>query len=524
MEVSQPVFTRSASVWPTREAPVHAEPAYAGVSEPTSVETVRSTSMWPAGEVKVMELERPCRPHEIFELLANEPYAVFLDSGMDRERLGRYSFLASRPKLVVRSKGNLIDMVEGQSHRRFTGNPFEELKELLSRYHRPALPGLPPFQGGFLGFFAYDLGRLIEKIPDVKPDDIGTPDMWLGLYTSVLAFDHLYDRAYAFVNRLDVSEAEVQREFERLSRLAQGRRGPTIDTDWMGFDGTSAPSFDGRVISLESNFTRERYCEMVKKAREYIFAGDIFQVNLSQRFEATFEAPFNPWHLYRRLREINPAPFAAYLNCADFMVASSSPERFLRLTGRTVETRPIKGTRPRGRNPEEEKMLRRQLENSEKDRAELLMIVDLERNDIGRVCKYGSVKVPELFTIETYPTVFHLVATVTGELEEGKGFVELLKACFPGGSITGAPKVRAMEIIEELEPVKRGIYTGSIGYIDLSGACDLNIVIRTLVIKGRKAYLQVGGGIVADSDPELEYEETIAKGRAFLKLLGGIQR
>ena len=506
-------------------------------------------------EAYATELKEPRPPHEVFDVIAEEPYAVFLDSGMDRERLGRYSFLASRPVLTVRSKGDLIEIERAGRRHRFNGDPFKTLSDLLWRYNRPPVPGLPPFQGGFLGFFSYDLGRLIERIPDLRPDDTGVPDIWLGLYPVVLAFDHLFGKAYVFVNPLDLPADEVEEELERVIRLSDGapreRRqarttGKVIartSADTTRSGGTqrgtqlrhevnagcggalAGPSYSpcGEVVSLRSNFTREQYCEMVRRAREYIFAGDIFQVNLSQRFTATFESQPSPWTLYRELRRVNPAPFAAFLGLGGFSVASLSPERFLRLVDGRVETRPIKGTRPRGRNPEEEKMLRRELENSEKDRAELLMIVDLERNDIGRVCRYGSVRVPELFTIETYPTVFHLVATVVGELDEGKGFVELLRACFPGGSITGAPKVRAMEIIEELEPVKRGIYTGSIGYIDLSGNCDLNIVIRTLLIKGNRGYLHVGGGIVADSDPEAEYEETIAKGRAFLRMFGGIR-
>ncbi len=269
---------------------------------------------------------------------------------------------------------------------------------------------------------------------------------------------------------------------------------------------------------LTSHFTLAAYCKAVERVKEYIAAGDIFQANLSQRFASPLS--FSPWMLYKRLRSINPAPFAAYLSYPELVIASASPERFLKVKHGVVETRPIKGTRPRGKDPEEDRRLRTELLSSAKDRAELTMIIDLERNDLGRVCSFGSVHVPELIVLEEYPTVFHLVATVRGTLAPGKDLVDLLKATFPGGSITGAPKIRAMEIIEELEPVTRGVYTGAIGDLGFDGSADLNIVIRTFIIKDGWAYFQVGGGIVADSDPEMEYWETIHKGRALMLALG----
>jgi para-aminobenzoate synthetase component 1 len=268
---------------------------------------------------------------------------------------------------------------------------------------------------------------------------------------------------------------------------------------------------------LKSNISHEEYIKAVAAAREYICAGDIFQVNLSQRFEADLNIP--PYELYQRLRRINPAPFASYLNFDDVSVVSASPERFLKIRGDWVETRPIKGTRPRGKSGAEDKALAQELLSSAKDRAENVMIVDLERNDLGRVSRYGTVKVTELAILETYPTVFHLTSTVVGRLSPGKSRIDLLKATFPGGSITGAPKVRAMEIIDELEPTRRSVYTGSIGYLSFDGGMDLNIVIRTFVIKGSKAYFQVGGGIVYDSEPEAEYQETLDKARALIQAL-----
>jgi para-aminobenzoate synthetase component 1 len=270
-------------------------------------------------------------------------------------------------------------------------------------------------------------------------------------------------------------------------------------------------------IVLRSNFSHRRYLAAVEAAREYICAGDIFQVNLSQRFEADLNIP--PYELYRRLRRINPAPFASYLEFDGVSVVGASPERFLRVRGDWVETRPVKGTRPRGRTPAEDRALAEELMSSLKDRAENVMIVDLERNDIGRVCRYGTVKVTELAVLETYPTVFHLTSTVRGRLSAGKNRIDLLKATFPGGSITGAPKVRAMEIIDELEPTRRSVYTGSVGYLSFSGEMDSNIVIRTFLVKDGKAYFQVGGGIVYDSEPEAEYVETLDKARALVQAL-----
>ncbi len=268
---------------------------------------------------------------------------------------------------------------------------------------------------------------------------------------------------------------------------------------------------------LNENFTHAAYLEAVAKAREYICAGDIFQVNLSQRFDTAVSLP--PYELYKKLRRINPAPFANYFNFDDVSIVGASPERFLKLRGDWVETRPIKGTKPRGKTPAEDKALGESLLHSVKDRAENTMIVDLERNDIGRVCRYGTVKVTEHAILETYPTVFHLTSTVVGQLQKGKDRIDLLKATFPGGSITGAPKVRAMEIIDELEPTRRGVYTGSLGYLSFNGDMDLNIVIRTIVIKNGRAYFQVGGAIVYDSEPESEYIETLDKGRALMKAL-----
>lgn len=325
-----------------------------------------------------------------------------------------------------------------------------------------------------------------------------------------MAIDHHEERVYVAACGFPATgpaaaKQALARVKEITSRLQKVRPLPPP----AGANGTRTP--------INSLFTPQSYCRAVTRAREYIAAGDIFEVNLSQRLQT--QLTVEPWELYRRLRQVNPAPFAAYLPLREGTIASASPERFLRVSQGQVETRPIKGTRPRGRTPAEDAALRQELWNSAKDRAELVMIIDLERNDLGRVCQVGSVRVPELFALEEYATVFHLVSTVTGTLQPGRDMVDLWRATFPGGSITGAPKVRSMEIIEELEPVRRSVYTGAIGYLGFDGEADWNIVIRTFLLAGGQAYFQVGGAVTADSEPEREYQETLDKARGLIQAL-----
>lgn len=459
----------------------------------------------------IREIAATVSPAEVFSLFAQQPYSVFLDSGKDSNGMGRYSFIARDPFLVFSSKGQTIHIEEKGGGRNFAGNPFGELKRLLAIYKTEKVPGLPPLTGGIIGYFGYDMGYLLEKIPDCSTDDLNNPDCVLGFYDTVLIFDHHTNKTLIAANGFPEQDelcrrARAEKRIDELvALLAQAKPLPEPKPQ--------IPAGD-----YQSNFTRKGHCDMVQKGIDYIAAGDIFQVNLTQRFNAKVTVP--PYELYRYLRHINPAPFASYLNFGEVIVASASPERYMLVTGRMVETRPIKGTRPRGQDPESDRLLREELAASEKDRAELVMIIDLERNDLGRVCEFGSVRVPDLIRLEEYATVFHLVSTVVGKLSPGKDVIDLITASFPGGSITGAPKVRAMEIIDELEQVRRGIYTGSIGYIDFNGDADLNIVIRTFVIKSDRAYYQVGGGIIADSVPELEYEESLDKARALMRALG----
>jgi para-aminobenzoate synthetase component 1 len=377
-----------------------------------------------------------------------------------------------------------------------------------------------------VGYLSYDLCHFIERLPKTAIDDLKLPECYVAFYDAIIAFDHLEGKAYiAATGFPEMEEASrMNRAKGRIDELGDIVAGTPCHEVMPGSAKTEIQLYEldldsknSRSSKIRANFTHEEYVEAVAVAREYIYAGDIFQVNLSQRFEV--DLPVAPYELYRRLRLINPAPFACYLNFGDVVVAGASPERFLRLDGDLVETRPMKGTRPRGRSAAEDDDLARELLQSAKDRAENVMIVDLERNDLGRVCKYGTVRVRELWTLERYATVFQLTSTVEGRLRGGKNRIDLLKASFPGGSITGAPKVRAMEIIDELEPTRRSIYTGAIGYLSFDGKMDLNIVIRTFLIKDGRAYFQVGGGIVSDSDPEAEYMETLDKARALIEAL-----
>jgi len=433
-------------------------------------------------------------PHELFHAFADEAFALFLDSataapGRDPALHGRWSFIALDPfETMVWREGD-------------EGAPLSLLKKRMSALHAPAHPGLPPFAGGAAGHFGYDLGRTLER-QRVRPravDDQHLPDMVLGFYDTVLAFDHVERRAWLVAPRPERASALHQ-------RLARAVRQTTRRVR--------------KAEALRSNFTRETYERAVAKVVDYIHAGDIFQANLSQRFETRLAEGDTPYDLYLRLREESPAPFASFFNFGEGAIVSSSPERFLLACDGEVETKPIKGTRPRGQTLGEDAKLAADLLSSEKDRAENVMIVDLLRNDISRVCKNGSVTVEKLCALESFAQVHHLVSTVRGKLRQGETHVDLLAACFPGGSITGAPKLRAMEIIAELEPTTRGPYCGAIGYLGFDGAMDTSIAIRTMVVKGDRVTFQAGGGITADSNPTTEYEETLTKARGMARALG----
>jgi para-aminobenzoate synthetase component 1 len=476
-------------------------------------------------------------PDEIASRFLDLPFLIFLDSATgatarsEVHPLGRYSFLAADPVQIIRCRSGVTEAgPPGGAMRRVEGDPLVTARDLMRPFAREAISGLPPFQGGIAGYIGYDYGSLLERLPSPRYDDLAIPEVLLGLYDWVIAWDHRLGTAWVVSTGLpEIGSNRLHRAAARLAMVKErlGGERPAAHS-WQPAAPNpqpAAPSYpvmgieNAERIGLRSTFTHRGYLDAVARVREYIVAGDIFQANLSQRFQAP--APSAPFDLYGKLRRRNPAPFAAYLGFGDVVVLSASPERFLALdeNGRHVETRPIKGTRPRGLGPMHDAALGRALSESDKDRAENVMIVDLLRNDLSRVCRPGTVRVPELFALEQHPTVHHLVSTVVGELEPGADAVALLRAAFPGGSITGAPKVRAMEIIAELEPTRRGVYCGSVGYISTSGAMDTSIVIRTYVALGGQVYFQAGGGIVADSDPELEYRETLDKARALIEVL-----
>ena len=438
------------------------------------------------------------------------PWPMLLESARVEPRLGRWSYVAADPYLQLTSKDGRIRLGE----RSFTGDPFAVLQRAMAHYrlaHDPDLP--PPFQTGAVGWLGYDLAHHLERLPHPATDDLAFPDLAIGFYDTVLAFDHHDRRAWLMSSGWPEGspEASMHRRRARADRFAALLAGAAAPPPPKG-------ATEARIVS---NFTRAGYEAAVRRVVEYILAGDIFQANLSQRFTATLPAGLDGWGLYRRLRARNPAPFAAYLATGGVEIVAASPERFLRLEAGRVETRPIKGTRPRGGSPEADRQLAAALLASAKDRAENVMIVDLLRNDLSRVCRDHTVLTPEICVLESFATVHHLVSTVTGELRPGLDAVDLLRATFPGGSITGAPKIRAMEIIAELEPTRRGPYCGALVWLGADGWMDSAITIRSYAIQDGTVAFQAGGGIVADSEAAAEYEETLAKARALLEALRG---
>ena len=431
--------------------------------------------------------------------------------------LGRYSFVGSQPFLTFRSKGTNLELDWGDRVEQRSGNPFDALREILNRFQSQPLPGNLPFIGG-VGYLGYPLRCFIEELPATAHDDLKLPDCYFAFYDAIVAFDHLSNQVYLYQSYAEKSAANRhQQQVEKLRAILQTENHHShLHPEAFKFHPahfTKSP--------IRSNFSKTDYLSTVQRAKAYIASGDIYQVNLSQRLSTSTDLP--PAELYTRLRQLSPVPYGAYLDCGDFHILSASPERFLHFSpsSRTVETRPIKGTRPRGLTPELDRKLAVELLHSEKDLAELLMIVDLERNDLGRVCEIASIHVPERVALESYSNIHHLVATVKGTLRRDADRIDLLKSCFPGGSITGAPKIRAMELIDELEPTNRGVYTGAIGYFGFDGTMDLNIAIRTCILKEGRAYFHVGGGIVADSEPEAEYQETLDKASSWLAVLEG---
>ncbi|MEG0051084.1 MAG: aminodeoxychorismate synthase component I [Terrisporobacter sp.] len=444
----------------------------------------------------IKEINTKLDAFELFTIFKDEKDSFILDSAMDKEKLGRYSFISSNPFKILKYKAS-------------EENPLNYLEKELSKYKVENNTHLP-FIGGAVGYLSYDLGNYLEDLPRTAKDDLDVYDLYFGLYNYVIVVDHLEKKTYIATPDLDMEKEKI------ITFIIENK---ICEAEMDGINQICYEEKEVAPIKLQSNFTKKEFENSVQKVRDYIKSGDIYQANLTQRF--TGKTTLSSYELYRDLRKVSPAPFGAYLNFGDFNILSNSPERFIKCIDRKVETRPIKGTRPRGENKEEDLKLQEELRNSEKDRAELLMIVDLVRNDIGKISKIGSVKVPELFVIEPYTNVNHLVSTVVGELQDDKDAIDVIKATFPGGSITGAPKIRSMEIIDELEPTQRNVYTGSIGYIGFNGDMDLNIAIRTMVKKEDDVYFQVGGGMTWGSDPSDEYQETLDKAKSIMKALRG---
>lgn len=450
-----------------------------------------------------------CDPISVLQKFSDQKGLCFLDSARPSENTARYSFLVFNPFLKISAKANQVE-INGRIE---AGNPFLILQQQLKRFKMSRQINLPPFQGGAVGYFSYDLLRHLEKIPPHGSDPLLLPDMQIGFYDTVIAFDH--QEKNVLIMSSGLSEEDIQ------GREQKAQANCTFVLDRMAQD--IQPNTE-KVLKLpkemiRSNFTADTYAKSVQKIIDYIYAGDIFQANMSQCFSTQLPDDFTGLDLYLKLRRINPAPFAALLQYDDLTIISASPERFLTLQENEVETRPIKGTRARSADPEEDARLAKELLSSEKDRAENMMIVDLMRNDLSRVCDEHTVVVQQLCGLESFASVHHLVSVVKGRLRENTDAIDLLMATFPGGSITGAPKVRSMEIIAELEPTARGPYCGSIGYIGFDGSMDTSIVIRSFVKKGNKLTFQAGGGIIADSSPEEEYRETLTKAASLLKVL-----
>ncbi len=454
-------------------------------------------------------------PVSAFEAIAGEGYAFLLESVEGGERLARYSFLGADPFLVLRGKGATVTITEGRRSHTSVLAPGDDLltvlKDLMGRYHLVPVEGLPRFCGGAVGYLAYDMVRFFERLPETTVDDLDIDDGCLLFTDSLLIFDHVKHRIKVLCNARIAGDPDAAYDaaIARIETLIQQLKAPPL---------LSAPVKSGgedpSPLKVESNLTQERYEAIVRRCKEYIAAGDAFQIVPSQRFKITYHA--RPFEIYRALRSINPSPYMYYLALGDKYIVGSSPEILVTVERDRVRVRPIAGTRRRGADEVEDAALEAELLADEKERAEHIMLVDLGRNDVGRVSEYGTVKVDELMVIERYSHVMHIVSNVSGRLSPDRDVFDVLRACFPAGTVSGAPKVRAMEIIEEMEPTRRGVYAGAVGYFSFTGDMDTAIAIRTVLLKDGTAYVQAGGGVVADSNPTTEYQESCNKAKAVI--------
>jgi anthranilate synthase component 1 len=470
----------------------------------------RQGNLVPVYDTFTADLLTPVGAH--FRLARNAKYSFLLESVEGGENLARYTFTGANPNEVFRARGRECTLESAGRSVQFDESPVEQLRRLTARYHPVRVPNLPPLIAGAIGYFAYDMVRLVENIPATGTDELGLDDCVMMFYLGLVAFDHVRHRVWVIRNvftegpgslraKYDAAVGEIRRTRRKLEGPLPPQRRPR----------RAAP------LRIRSNFSKPRYLAAVRKAKSYIRAGDIFQVVPSQRFST--DTNTDPFEIYRALRVVNPSPYLYFLHLDDVSVVGSSPEMLIKVQGRDAFYRPIAGTEPRGRTEVEDRAFESKLLADPKERAEHIMLVDLGRNDLGRVCEYGSVQVERLMFVERYSHVMHLVSSLRGRLRAGVDCFDALMACFPAGTLSGAPKIRAMEIIDELEPTRRGLYAGAVLYLDFSGNLDSCIALRTLVAKNGRAHIQAGGGIVADSVPEREYQETVNKARAVVQAL-----
>jgi anthranilate synthase component 1 len=472
----------------------------------------------PVYQELLMDLETPL---SFFKRLERDRYAFLLESVEGSERWARYSFLGTRPHRIFKSRGKHVEIIEhGKVSRMTADEPLKVLEQLLHGCRPVTVPGVPPFFGGALGYVSYNAVEQFHEISNGKKDALGLPEIFFVFVQTLVAFDNLKHTIKVIDNAQIDERTDLRRAYDvSIARIRKVIS--SLQAKPRGIEPRDLPQTPGNR-RVRSNLTQKGFEEVVKKAKEYIQAGDIIQVVLAQRLET--ETPTDPFEIYRALRFINPSPYMFYLELEDLRVIGSSPETMVRLTGNTIELRPIAGTRRRGATPEEERELEADLLADPKERAEHIMLVDLGRNDVGRVAKIGTVEVNELMAIERYSHVIHIVSNVRGELAPDKTSFDLFVSAFPAGTVSGAPKIRAMQIVSELEPQKRGLYAGAIGYFGYNGNLDTCIVIRTIIMKGKKVYITAGAGIVADSDPQSEYQETLNKARAMLKAVDLAER
>jgi anthranilate synthase component 1 len=477
-------------------------------------ELARRGNLIPVARQILADMETPV---SAFRKVDSGNYAFLLESVEGGEQWGRYSFLGSNPSLVFRAKDTQLEILRGEGREVLTGtqDPLTALMRLLAAYRPVSVPGLPRFTGGMVGYLSYDVVRHLERLPALAKDDLHLPDALFLLTDTLLIFDNVTHRITVVSNA--ILQDQTSPGVERAYREAQGKIEAIIAALRRPMGAPVGCAARPGSPPQESTFSQEGFCEAVARVKAYVEAGDVIQAVLSQRL--TIRTDADPFDVYRALRVVNPSPYMFYLRLGDLKVVGSSPEILVRLEGDRIDLRPIAGTRPRGGTEEEDRQLAEELRADPKERAEHIMLVDLGRNDVGKVARVGSVAVSDLMAVERYSHVMHLVSHVRGTLEPGRNAFDVLRACFPAGTVTGAPKVRAMEIIEELEPARRGPYAGAVGYVSFSGNLDTCITIRTVLFARGVATIQVGAGIVADSVPEREYQETMNKARGMLRAI-----